>query len=141
MTSSGSYTPSGDITIEVGSGTTNYTPSGSITVPSISIAAAGSTANVGSVTNAGTLPSLVATVSDGNLTLSWQAGTLPSVSNVTVKTGDATYEASQPSFSGDAVALVGSFTGTSATIDVKGTPTGTVSKPDFTGQAATITVS
>ena len=141
LTSSGSYTPSGDITIEVGSGVANYTPSGAITTPSISIATAGSTTSVGSVTNTGTLPSFSATVSNGNLIFSWESGALPSLSNVTVKTGDATYEASQPSFSGNAVQLVGEFIGASTTISVKGIPTGTVSQPSFTGQATTITVS
>lgn len=50
--------------------------------------------------------------------------------DVTVKTGDAAYEASAPA-----------FTGTAATVTVKGTPTGNVSQPTFTGDEATVTVS
>ena len=141
LTSTGSYTPTGEITIEVGSGVANYTPSGEILAPEISVASAGSTADINSISNAGSLPSLSATVSDGNLVLSWDAGTLPSYSGVTVKTGDASYEASQPSFNGTSVELHAVFSGATDTLSVSGTPTGTVSKPSFTGEAATLTVS
>lgn len=90
--------------------------------------------------------------------------------NTTVKTGDAAYQASAPAFTGTgaelkatftgtevegnanytpegsvAVAsgvkyLSSSFTGTQGNVTVTGTPSGTVSKPTFTGAQATITV-
>ena len=91
--------------------------------------------------------------------------------NTTVKTGDAAYQASAPAFTGTGAELKATFTGTevegsasytpagsvsvgyvtsylsgafdgtAGTISVTGTPSGTVSKPTFTGTQATITVS
>lgn len=66
-------------------------------------------------------------------------------SAVTVKTGDATYTASAPAFTGTAVRLVtgnisrptsATFSGTEGTVEVTGTATGTVSQPTFTGTGA-----
>ena len=81
----------------------SFTPSGSVSAPTISVASAGSTATVNSITDVGTLPSFGATVSGEILTLAWSAGTLPTKgSDTTVKTGDASYSASQPTFTGSA---------------------------------------
>lgn len=81
----------------------SFTPSGSVSAPTIGISAAGSTTTVNSITDVGTLPAFGATVSGEVLTLSWSAGTLPTKgSDTTVKTGDASYSASQPSFTGTA---------------------------------------
>lgn len=81
----------------------SFTPSGSVSAPTISVGTAGSTTTVNSITDVGTLPAFGATVSGEVLTLSWNAGTLPTKgSDTTVKTGDASYSASQPSFTGTA---------------------------------------
>lgn len=170
MTSTGKFTPSGSVTVSTNattnktatvsaasSGTATYTPAGSVSAPTISVASAGSTTTVNSITNVGTLPSWGATVADGVLTITWSTGSLPTKgSNTTVKTGDASYSASQPTFSGTAVRLVtgniavpntytASFTGTEDDVSVSGTTTGSVSQPTFTGSkvqlAGTVTPS
>ena len=86
-----------------------YTPAGSVSAPTISVDSAGSTTTVNSIEAVGTLPVLTTTVTDENLTISFSQGTLPTKgANTTVKTGDASYTASQPT-----------FTGTQATIEVE----------------------
>lgn len=131
VTGSTSYTPAGSVSQPsfTGSSTTStgtYTPEGSVSAPTISVSSAGATTSVTPFGSAGTLPTY--TVADETLTIT--AGTLPSGGTaVTVKTGDASYTASTPS-----------FTGTEATISVSGTPTGTVSTPTFTGTSATISI-
>lgn len=81
----------------------SFTPSGNISAPTISVDTAGTTTTVNSITNVGTLPAFSATVSNEILTLTWDEGTLPTKGeNVTVKTGDASYTASAPTFSGTA---------------------------------------
>jgi len=85
------------------SATGSFTPSGSVAAPTISVASAGATTTVNSIESVGTLPSFGATVSNENLTLSFNAGTLPTKgSNTTVKTGDASYSATAPAFTGSA---------------------------------------
>lgn len=133
---SGSYTPSGTVsqpTFTGGSTTStgNFTPEGSVSAPTISVDTAGTTTTVNSITDVGTLPTLTTTVVNETLTISFNQGTLPTKgSDTTVKTGDASYTASQPT-----------FTGTQGSVSVSGTPEGTVSQPTFSGTAATITVS
>lgn len=164
-------TAAGTVAISTGSGTANYTPAGSVSAPTISVSSAGSTTTVNSITAVGTLPELTTTVTNENLTIGFSQGTLPTKgSNTTVKTGDASYTASQPSFTGTGVELkaaftgtevegsasytpagsvtvnsttsylTGSFSGTQGSVSVSGTPSGTVSQPTFSGTAATITV-
>lgn len=158
MTSSGSFTPAGSVSVSTNAtenktatvapaatGAVTYTPAGSVSAPTISVASAGSTTTVNSITAVGSLPSFTATVASETLTMGWNAGSLPTKgSNTTVKTGDASYSASQPSFSGTGVRLVtgniavpstytASFTGTEGSVSVSGTPSGTVSQPTFTG--------
>jgi hypothetical protein len=94
---------------------------------------------VNSITAVGTLPSLTTTVTNEVLTIGWSAGTLPTKgSDTTVKTGDASYTASAPAFTGTGVRLVtgniavpssytASFTGTEGNLSVSGTPSGSVS--------------
>ena len=155
-TSTGTFTPSGNVTFtnanqtatvsKASSGTATYTPEGSVAAPTISVATAGATTTVNSITDVGTLPSLTTTVSDENLTFGWSAGTLPTKgANTTVKTGDATYSASAPAFTGTGARLVtgnisvpssAAFAGTEGDISVTGTPSGTVSQPTFTGTKA-----
>ena len=142
-----SVTPSG--TIETGSGTANYTPagtnasssvsgscsvtpSGSVSAPTISVDSAGSTTTVNSITDVGTLPSF--TVANEVLTLS--AGTLPTKgSDTTVKTGDASYTASAPTFTGSA--STGTISGTASAQ----TFTGTGAELKFAGSASSGTIS
>ena len=139
-----SYTPAGSVSQPSFSGSAstvsisasdsnsgNYTPKGSVSAPTISLASGGSTTTVNSITAVGTLPSWTGTVESETLTIGWSAGTLPTKgSDTTVKTGDASYTASAPT-----------FTGTKAQISGSCTPSGTVSQPTFTGTAATITAS
>lgn len=81
--------------------TGNIIPTGNVSAPTISVSAAGTTTTVNSITEVGTLPSWSGTVSGETLTINWNAGTLPTKGeNTTVKTGDASYEASAPSFTG-----------------------------------------
>lgn len=138
-----SVTPSGSIS--VGTGTANYTPAGSVSgtvgKPTISVKTAGATTSVTPFGSAGTLPSCTLptyTVANEILTISagsFSAGTLPSGGTaVTVKTGDAAYEASTPSFSG-------SFSGTGAELKFtgsasSGTISGTAAAQTFTGTGA-----
>lgn len=164
-------TAAGNVTIATGNGTANYKPGGSVTAPTISVKNAGSTTTVNSITNVGTLPSLTTTVANETLTIGFSQGTLPTKgANTTVKTGDAEYQASAPTFTGSDVELTAtfqgievegsanytpagsvnvatgvkylssSFTGTQGNVTVTGTPSGTISKPTFDGTQATITV-
>lgn len=81
----------------------SYTPAGSVSAPTISVSSAGSTTTVNSITAVGTLPSLSTTVANEVLTIGFDAGTLPTKgANTTVKTGDASYTATAPTFSGTA---------------------------------------
>jgi hypothetical protein len=173
-TGTANYTPDGTVskptfsgtqaTIAVsgGTGTATYTPAGSVSQPTATVATAGATTSVTPFGSAGTLPSLTTTVADENLTLAWSAGTLPSAGTaVTVKTGDAAYtiskptftgtgtrrtatytpagSVSQPTFSGEGVQLTGSITG-NITSTGKFTPTGSVSQPTFDGTEDDVTV-
>lgn len=138
-----SVTPAGSIS--VGTGTANYTPKGSVSgscgAPTISVKTAGSTASVTPFGSAGSLPSCTLptyTVANEVLTItagSFSAGSLPTAGTaVTVKTGDAAYQASAPTFSG-------SFSGTGAELKFtgsasSGTISGTAAAQTFTGTGA-----
>lgn len=178
-TSTGKFTPAGTVSVSTNattnktatvgttSGTATYTPAGTVSAPTISVATAGSTTtikNPTSVTVAKTLataapgatapsnPITYYSVTDENLKLyqiGYTTGASITTSNVTVKTGDAAYESSQPTFTGTGVRLVtgnipvpstytASFTGTEDDVSVSGTPSGTVSQPTFTGTKAQI---
>ena len=140
MTSTGNFTPSGSVTISKGTGTANYTPEGSVSAPTISVATAGSTTTVNSITAVGTLPELTTTVANEVLTIGFSQGTLPTKgANTTVKTGDASYTATAPTFTGTGAELKASFSGTQGAVSVSGTPEGTVSQPSFTGTGANLT--
>lgn len=101
------------------------TPAGSIAVtPTVTM----NTTTVNSITAVGTLPSLTTSVSGEELTISFDAGTLPTKgANTTVAT------------SVKSATATGTFTGSSTTSTGKFTPAGTVSKPTFTGSANTST--
>ena len=123
-----SYTPTGSIAVNAASGSgTSYTPEGSVSAPAISVKTAGATQSITPFGSAGTLPELTMTVTDGNLTIGFSQGTLPAAGTaVTVKTGDAVYQAAQPTFTGTEKKLA--FTG-----DQK--------KLQFVGTQGTVTVS
>ena len=170
MTSTGTFTPSGSVSLtntnqtatvsKATSGTATYTPEGSVAAPTISVKTAGSTATVKNPTSVTVAKTVVAaapgaTTPTNNLTyyavsgetlslyqLGYTTGASITTSDVTVKTGDAAYEASAPKFTGTGARLVtgnisvpssASFTGTEGTVSVSGTPAGTVSQPTFTG--------
>ena len=114
------YTPAGSVsttlsTAAAASGEGNYTPEGSVSAPTISVNSAGSTTTVNSITDVGSLATY--TVSGETLTIT--AGTLPTKgADTIVKTGDASYTASAPTFTGTEITISGSssFSGTAATI-------------------------
>ena len=132
---SGSYTPAGTIAVNAASGSgTSYTPEGSVSAPTISVSSAGSTATIHNPTKA-TVATAVTAAAPGatapsnpityysvaNETLSlyqigYNTGDSITTSDVTVKTGDAAYSATQPTFSGTEKKLA--FSGTSAAITV-----------------------
>lgn len=145
----------GTVTVsKADSGEATYTPQGSVSAPTISVATAGSTTSVTPFGSAGSLPSCTLptyTVSNEILTItagSFSAGTLPSGGTaVTVKTGDASYSASSPSFTGTGARLVtdsqvltgASFSGSSMTSTGSVTATGGVTTA--TTENKTVTVS
>lgn len=145
-----SVTPSGSI--GVGSGTANYTPSGSVSAPTISVDSAGSTTTIKNPTKATVVTNVdvasasstpatgelvYCSVSNEVLTLSKftkTTGDSITTEDVTVKTGDASYTSSQPTFSGTGAELT--FTGSASS----GTISGTAAAQTFTGTEATHTV-
>ena len=128
------YTPAGTVSQPTFTGT-EFTPAGTVSQPTFSgseLTSTGSYTPAGTVSNvavgtktvkqfksAGTLPDL----SVNNHRIIFTEGALPTGEDVSVGDGSVT---SQPSFSG-----------TAATISVKGTPAGTVSQPTFSGTPVT----
>ena len=144
------------------SGDATYTPAGSVAAPTISVSSAGATDTIHNPTKVTVAKTVVAaapgaTAPTNNLTyysvsnetlslyqLGYTTGDSITTSDVTVKTGDASYTASAPAFTGTGARLVtgniavpssytASFSGTEGNISVTGTPSGTVSQPTFTG--------
>ena len=174
LTSTGKFTPEGEIsfsntnktaTVSTTTGTATYTPGGSVSAPTISVATAGATTTVKNPTSqtvaktvasaapgatAPANPVTYATVTNETLSLyqlGYTTGDSITTSDVTVKTGDAAYSASTPSFTGIGVRLVtdnisvpntATFSGTEGNLSVKGTPAGSVTQPTFTGTAVQI---
>lgn len=144
------------------SGTTTYTPDGSVSAPTISVATAGSTTTVKNPTSVTVAKTVVAAapgatapansltyyaVADETLSLyqlGYTTGDSITTSNVTVKTGDASYSASAPAFTGTGVRLVtgnipvpatytSTFSGTESDVSTSGTPNGSNGALTFTG--------
>lgn len=138
-------------------GTANYTPNGSVGTPTISLKTAGSTTKIKNPTSVTVAKTVVAaapgtaapanaityySVSDETLSLyqlGYTTGASITTSDVTVKTGDAAYQSSQPSFTGTGTMLTtatikeptGEFNGTGVRL-----VTGNISVPsnaNFTG--------
>lgn len=148
-----SYTPTGTVSKPTFTGanmtsTGTFTPAGSVAAPTISVKTAGTTGTIKNPTSQTVAKTVVAaapgaTAPANNVTyysvsnetlslyqLGFTTGDSITTENVTVKTGDAAYEATAPA-----------FTGTEGNVSVSGTTTGDVSQPTFTGDADTITVS
>ena len=153
------------IVSKAASGEATYTPEGNVTAPTINVKTAGSTTtihNPSSVTVAKTVVAAApgATAPDNSLTyysvtnetlslyqLGYTTGDSITTTNATVKTGDAIYQATAPTFTGTGARLVtgniavpntytATFTGTEGEVSTSGTPNGTVSQPTFTGTKA-----
>ena len=177
MTSTGSFTPSGSVSLttenktatvsKAASGTATYTPEGSVAAPTISVATAGSTTTIKNPTKQ-TVATGLAVAAPGatapanaqiyysvaNETLSlyqigYNTGDSITTTDVTVKTGDAAYEATAPAFTGTGARLVtgniavptsASFTGSSGSVSVSGTTAGSVSST-FEGDSGNVSVS
>lgn len=167
MTSTGKFTPSGEVTVlntgmnsqqykvdaydNTGTKYSTYIPSGNVSAPIITVTP--STTTMNGITDVGTLPTFTATVENEVLTLGFNQGTLPSKgSNTDVVIGIESATASTPSFSGNEVtfktdyinkptAWTATFTGIEDDISVTGTTDGAVSAPTFTGTSKTVTVS
>ena len=167
-TFTGNFTPAGTVnlsttnktaTVSTTSGTATYTPGGTVGAPTISVSTAGTTATIKNPTSTTVAKTVAAAspsstvdnevtyynVANENLTLykiGYTTGNSITTSNVTVKTGDAAYSASQPTFSGTGVRLVtgniavpnsATFTGEEGSLSVSGTPSGSVSGIGFSG--------
>lgn len=124
------YKPAGTNASSSVSGSCTVTADGTVAAPTISVKTAGSTTSVTPFGSAGTLPSATMptyTVASGSETLtitagSFSAGTLPSAGTaVTVKTGDAAYQATAPTFTGKSA--TGTISGTAAAQTFTGTDT------------------
>ena len=140
-----SYTPEGEVQVNAASGSgTSYTPEGTVSAPAISVASAGTTATVKNPTKQ-TVAKTIQTAAPGASApsnaityfavegeklkmyqIGYETGDSITTEDVTVKTGDASYEASAPSFSGTEKKLAFSgaekklqFNGTSGTVTVE----------------------
>ena len=149
------------------SGAATYTPGGTVSAPAISVKTAGATTTIKNPTSSTVAKTVVAaapgaTAPANNLTyysvtdetlslyqLGYTTGASITTSNVTVKTGDAAYEAAAPEFTGTGVCLKTStinipaqynagFTGSVSTVSGTCTPIGEVAAPTFTGDKAQI---
>ena len=179
-TFTGKFTPAGSVTVTTNattnktatvsstSGTATYTPAGSVSAPTISIDTAGSTTTIKDPTSSTCAKTVVAaapgatapanaityySVTDETLSLyqlGYTTGASITTSNVTVKTGDATYTATAPTFTGTGARLVtgniavpntytATFTGTQGDVSTSGTPQGSNSVMTFNGTKVNIT--
>lgn len=154
-------------TVSTATGTATYTPGGAVTTPTISLKTAGQTTTIKNPTAISVATAMVAaapgdtapshsityySVLGENLSLyqlGYGMGPSITTSDVTVKTGDAAYQSSQPGFNGTGVRLVtgniavttaASFSGEEYSGSYSTTPSGTVSQPTFTGTSATIDI-
>lgn len=172
ISSTGKFTPSGSVGLTTSnktatvsaasSGEATYTPEGSVSAPTISVKTAGSTTTIKNPTSTTCAKTVVAAapgatapansltyyaVSGETLSLyqiGYTTGASITTSNVTVKNGDAAYQATAPSFTGTGKRLVtgniavptsASFTGTEGNLAVTAsyTPAGTNDDLTFTG--------
>lgn len=179
VTSTGTFTPSGSVTLTgtaaktatvspADSGTATYTPAGTVSAPTISVATAGATAKINEASSKTVVTDIsvddpspttaqgelvYCSVSGNTLVLGKFVGTKGAsitTTEKTVKTGDAAYTASAPSFTGTGVRLqtgeiavpnAASFSGTQGSVSVSTTQAVTdVAAPTFTGDGVSPTV-
>lgn len=137
-TASGNYTPHGEVSQPTFNGNTlestgKYTPDGTVeTNVDLNTTVVNSIDSVGILPSC-TFPAFTATVENENLTLSWAAGTF-SPGELPVRGKDTTVATTVKQVTSD-------FTGTEGDLTVSGKPSGTVSKPTFTGTQDTVIVS
>lgn len=175
-TFSGSYTPTGTVTVSTATsanqtatvssttGTATYTPAGTVSAPTINVSSAGATTTVKNPTAVSVVTALAAAAPGATAPanavtyyaydsatetlklyqLGATKGNSITTSDVTVKTGDASYTATAPSFTGTGARLVtgnisvpatytATFSGDNKSVSVSGTPNGTVAAPEFRG--------
>ncbi len=77
-----------------------FTPAGTVSKPNVNLTS--TTANVKSCESTGSLPQWTAAVNSETLSFTFNAGTLPSVSNVSINNVTAAELAAAPSFTGTA---------------------------------------
>ena len=131
-------TAAGSVAISTGSGAANYTPSGSVSKPNVVVTP--TTDNVYSITDVGTLPALIMSVANENLTIGFSAGTLPTKGSAqSVMTAASAELEAAPTFSGTGVDLEAAFTGGTVTSTGTFTPEGSVSQPSFSGTGVELT--
>lgn len=146
-TATASYTPAGSVSQPTFTGTeatvsAEYTPAGSVTQPSFTgskgtTSSISGTQDVYSITGVGTPSTMSASVSNKCLTLTFTEGSAATRSSaISVSTGAHTHE-----FTPSGTVSKPTFSGTKANISTKYTPAGTVSKPTFSGTLATINAS
>ena len=181
LSMSTSYTPEGSISfpgtaeplivgVQSGGGLVSYKPEGSVSAPTISVSTAGTTTPIKNPT-AKQLSSDIITAAPGatapanaitqyavtnEILYLYQVGynTTDTITttNVTVKTGDASYQASTPTFTGTSADLYtedvpdltsGVFSGTTATVSMSTNyqPGGTNSTATFTGTGVRLVTS
>ena len=166
-TGSVSVTKSNVTVSKAASGTATYTPAGTVSTPTISVKTAGSTTTVKNptsktvvtdmsvaapATGTATGELVYCSVSGETLSLSKfieSTGDSITTANVTVKTGDAAYQSTQPSFTGTGARLVtdsevatdASFTGAAMTSTGSYTPaTPTASTTTATTENKTVSI-
>lgn len=173
-TFTGTFTPQGSVTTSVKTSTnqtttvgttegeTTYTPAGSISTPTISVKKAGATSKIHNPTATTVAKTVVAAapgataptnsvvyyaVAEETLSLyqlGYTTGDSITTDDVDVKTGDAAYESSQPTFTGTGARLVtgnisvpsefeSEFDGTPGSVSTSGTPNGSNSALTFNG--------
>ena len=90
-----------------GPGSSTYQPIGTVSA-TVSLNQPGTTTTINSVSQLGSLQTITASVTEETLTIRLTGGSLPTITSVAVKTGDATYTASA-SFSGEGTRLTGTL--------------------------------
>ena len=130
---SGNITPAGTVSQPTFEGdeksvSVSVTAAGTVSKPAVDVTP--TSANVAKVTANGTAPSLSYTVQNEVLTISWNAGSMPTFGTESVLTGVTAELHENPTFTGSQVTGTGTYT-----------PEGIVTQPTFTGTQGSVTVS
>lgn len=155
-------TPTGAIAIQkAANGTPNYTPEGTVTLPTINVTPTRNTVFVATSDTAGgeahsgipaqcTLPTLDLTYNNETLIVDWSEGsfttnrpttvTMPTFTQQNLVDGIQSAQYSgNATFTGTGARLVGDFTGDPLSMSTNYTPSGTISRPVFSGEQTVIT--